>query len=99
MSVWQDVESLFDFVYRSSHRLVMAKRRNWFVPPEGAYQVLWWIPAGSIPTPQQGLERLRHLERNGPSTHAFTFRQKYPPPGIAEPPRDDVNPAASRNTR
>ena len=47
-------ESLFDFVYRTSHRLVMAKRREWFARPEGAYQVLWWIPAGSIPTPQEG---------------------------------------------
>jgi hypothetical protein len=88
MSVWQDMESLFDFVYRSSHRSVMAKRRDWFERPAGAYQVLWWIPSGSIPTPQEGLERLRHLERHGPSPHAFTFRQKYPPPGIAEPPRD-----------
>jgi hypothetical protein len=99
MSVWQDVESLFDFVCRSSHRLVMAKRRNWFELPEGAYQVLWWIPAGSIPTAQEGLERLRHLERNGPSSHAFTFRQKYPPPRIAEPSQDMIGPAASSNTR
>jgi len=99
MSVWQDVESLFDFVYRSSHRLVMAKRRDWFVAPEGAYQVLWWIPAGSIPTPQEGLARLRHLEHNGPSPQAFTFRQKYPPPAIAEPPGDNIGPAASKNAR
>ena len=88
MSVWQDVESLFDFVYRTSHRLVMAKRREWFERPEGAYQVLWWIPAGSIPTPLEGLQRLRHLERNGPSPHAFTFRQKYPPPGGTQLPED-----------
>ena len=88
MSVWQDVESLFDFVYRTSHRLVMAKRREWFERPEGAYQVLWWVPAGSIPTPREGLERLSHLEHNGPSPHAFTFRQKYPHPGVAQPPQD-----------
>ena len=88
LSVWQDVESLFDFVYRSSHRLVMAKRRHWFARPTGAYQVLWWIPTGSIPTPAAGLDRLRWLEQNGPSSHAFTFREKYPPPGNAEPPQD-----------
>src|ERR1700730_14593438 len=33
MSLWQSPEALFDFVYRSSHRLVMAKRRQWFAPP------------------------------------------------------------------
>ncbi len=71
MSVWESVEALFDFVYRTSHRTVMVKRRNWFERPAGASLVLWWIPAGSIPTPEQGLERLRLLDRNGPSQHAF----------------------------
>jgi hypothetical protein len=88
MSVWESVEVLFDFVYRTSHRLVMAKRRNWFERPDGAYQVLWWIPAGTISTPQEGLERLRWLAEHGPSSHAFTFREKYPSPGGSEPPRD-----------
>jgi len=88
MSVWQSVESLFDFVYRTSHRSIMTKRRNWFEKPDGAYQVLWWIPAGTTPTPQQGLERLRWLDHHGPSSYAFTFREKYPPPGISEPPQD-----------
>jgi len=40
MSVWQSAEALFDFAYKSAHRMVMAKRRQWFVPPAGAYQVL-----------------------------------------------------------
>jgi hypothetical protein len=88
MSVWQNAEALFDFVYRSSHRLFMAKRRNWFEQPKGAYQVLWWIAAGATPTVEEGLERLRCLERNGPSPHAFTFRQKYAPPGVAASPED-----------
>ena len=88
MSVWQNVEALFDFVYRTSHRLVMAKRRNWFERPDGAYQVLWWVPAGTLPTPLEGLERLRWLEQNGPSPHAFTFRQKYAAPDVSAPPQD-----------
>jgi hypothetical protein len=88
MSVWQSVEALFDFVYRASHRSVMAKRRVWFARPAGAYLVLWWTPAGTIPTIDQGLERLRMLDNNGPSRHAFDFRNKFPPPGIALPPED-----------
>ncbi len=83
MSVWESVEALFDFVYRTSHRDVMVKRRNWFKRPTGAYMVLWWIPAGTTPTPQEGLERLRWLDQHGPSAHAFDFRNKYPPPGVA----------------
>jgi hypothetical protein len=88
MSVWRSVEALFDFVYRSSHRSVMAKRRNWFARPDRAYQVLWWIPAGSTPTIAQGLERLGWLDRNGASPHAFDFRNKFAPPGVLESPED-----------
>lgn len=88
MSVWRSVEALFEFVYRSSHQGVMAKRRKWFERPNGPYQVLWWIPAGTTPTPQEGLERLRHLERHGSTLHAFTFREKFAPPGLTAPPED-----------
>lgn len=88
MSVWRSVEALFDFVYRSSHRGVMAKRRNWFTRPDRAYQVLWWIPAGSTPDIAQGLERLGWLDRNGASPYAFDFRNKFAPPGVLGPPED-----------
>ncbi|TLY66239.1 MAG: DUF3291 domain-containing protein [Gammaproteobacteria bacterium] len=30
MSVWAMIEPLFDFVYRSAHTAVMARRRQWF---------------------------------------------------------------------
>jgi len=88
MSVWQSVEALFAFAYQSPHRSVMARRRQWFVPPAGAYQALWWVPAGAYPTGEHGLERLSHLDRHGPSAFAFTFKQKFPPPGSAALPED-----------
>jgi hypothetical protein len=88
MSVWRSAEALFDFVYKSSHHLVMAKRRQWFAHPEAAYQVLWWVEADRSPTPEEGLQRLEHVRRHGPTPHAFTFKQKYPPPLSAAPPQD-----------
>jgi Domain of unknown function (DUF3291) len=88
MSVWQSVETLFDFVYKSSHRLFMGKRREWFARPAGAYQVLWWVEAGHLPTAAEGLERLAHLEKHGASPRAFTFRQKFPPPSSRGEPED-----------
>jgi hypothetical protein len=81
MSVWESVEALFEFVYKTSHRLVMTRRREWFERPQRAYQVLWWVPAGRFPTVAEGLARLDHLDAHGPTAHAFTFRQKFPPPG------------------
>ncbi|MFC3226896.1 DUF3291 domain-containing protein [Marinibaculum pumilum] len=83
MSVWENVEDLFRFVYRTAHQGVMAGRRQWFARPDGPYQVLWWVPAGHRPTAEEALERLKLLEREGPSPFAFTFKKAFPPPGEA----------------
>ena len=80
MSVWTDPETLFAFVYRSAHTPVMAKRRQWFERPGGAYQALWWVPATAMPSVEDGLARIRHLDRFGPSAHAFTFKTLQPAP-------------------
>lgn len=48
MFVWQDADALFEFVYRSAHTPVMAGRRDYFQKVAGAYQALWWLPAGEI---------------------------------------------------
>ncbi|MGP1396765.1 MAG: DUF3291 domain-containing protein [Inquilinaceae bacterium] len=88
MSVWESAEALFDFVYRSAHRPVMTRRREWFVPPKGAYHCLWWIEGGTVPTVDDGLARLRHLDTHGPSPHAFTFKNRFAPPDNAAAPED-----------
>ncbi len=88
MSVWKSVETLFDFAYKSSHRLIMAKRRQWFAPPKGAYQVLWWVPVGTHPSVQQGLKRLSVLDARGPTKRAFTFKTKFPTPDSTGKPED-----------
>lgn len=88
MSVWDSIEALFDFVYRTAHTRIMARRREWFDKPLDAYQVLWWIPAGHLPTVQEALERLEHLRRHGPGPRAFTFKERYPQPDATGDPED-----------
>jgi hypothetical protein len=88
MSVWTDADALFKFVYRSAHTPVMAQRRQFFGPFEGAYQALWWIPAGHRPNVDEGLSRLWRLDRYGPTPHAFTFKARFAAPGIAAAPVD-----------
>ncbi len=80
MSVWTGVEALFAYVYRTAHREVMIRRREWFERPDGAYQVLWWVRDGQTPTVEQGLARLGLLRAEGPTPAAFTFRSVYPAP-------------------
>ena len=88
MSVWEDADALFAFVYRSAHTPVMARRRQWFEPWDGAYQALWWIPAGTIPTIDDALARLWLIDRYGPSARAFTFMARFPAPGLGSAPVD-----------
>jgi len=80
MSVWRDDVALHDFVFRTAHAPVMARRRQWFARPEGPYMALWWIRAGHLPTIEEGRARLDLLARKGPSPAAFTFRQRFPVP-------------------
>jgi hypothetical protein len=85
LSVWRDAESLAAFVYRTAHLEVMKRRREWFEHTE-VYMALWWIPAGRRPTVGEALERLETLRRMGPSPEAFTFRDRFAPPGDADIP-------------
>ena len=80
LSVWHSVEELARFVYRSEHREVMALRRQWFRRHDGPYQCLWWIPETHRPTPEEALERLALLTREGATAVAFTFKQPFPQP-------------------
>jgi hypothetical protein len=88
LSVWEDADALFEFVYRSAHTPVMARRREWIERWQGAYQVLWWIEAGTIPTVDEALARLWTLDRYGPSPRAFTFKVRFPAPGLGGLPVD-----------
>jgi hypothetical protein len=90
MSVWESIDALGDFVYRSAHRDVMRQRSQWFEKMAEAYLVLWWIPAGTRPTVADARARLDVLRRDGPTAVAFTFRSPFAAPDAAA--GDDVVP-------
>jgi Domain of unknown function (DUF3291) len=81
MSVWDSLETLHQYVYRSDHVGPLRSRREWFEPLGGPTLVLWWILAGHIPTIEEAKERLRILKERGPCPEAFTFRQPFASPG------------------
>jgi hypothetical protein len=85
LSVWESLESLGDFVYRSAHVGVMRRRREWFMPMAEAYTVLWWVPRGHRPSVAEAEDRLMDLRDNGSSSRAFSFREPHPPPGTNAP--------------
>ncbi len=85
MSVWESLEALHDYVYRSDHLGPLRDRKKWFTRIEGPSLVLWWIPAGHPPSVTEGKERLEHLRVQGPTAYAFSFKKWFPPPGSSDP--------------
>lgn len=80
MSVWTDVESLKTYAYKTTHVDFFRRRREWFEPATQAHAVLWWVPAGHVPTLEEAEERLSQLRTQGPTPTAFWFNQVFPAP-------------------
>jgi hypothetical protein len=86
MSLWQSAGHLKEFVYRSGHLEYYLKRSHWFEKPSEAHYVLWWVPAGHIPSLEEARQRLEHYRAHGASSHAFWFGKLYPAPAVSVAP-------------
>lgn len=77
LSVWESVEALQDYAYRSNHVQAVRVRGDWFEPMSKPNFVLWWIPAGHIPSVEEAKERFTMLWEYGPTAAAFTFHARF----------------------
>jgi hypothetical protein len=78
MSVWESLEHLRQYVYRTGHADVLRQRQAWFEKLATPTTALWWVPAGQRPSVDEGQRRLAHLEAEGPTPFAFTFGHSFP---------------------
>jgi hypothetical protein len=83
LSVWESLDALRDYVYRTAHAEVLRRRQEWFTRFDKAFVALWWVPAGHRPSVEEARERLERIEREGPGPLAFTFQRPFPAPGPA----------------
>ncbi|USD66768.1 DUF3291 domain-containing protein [Vibrio sp. SCSIO 43136] len=79
MSVWEGVDSLKNFMFRTHHRDFMRRKSEWFHRLAEDTYVLWWVEDGHIPTIDEALQRLEHLRQQGDSPQAFTFKTNFTP--------------------
>jgi len=77
LSVWESIEALEAYVYKTSHVKAVQKRAEWFERPTKSPLVLWWIDAGHIPSEKEAEQRFEMLWQNGPTADAFTFRTRF----------------------
>jgi len=80
LSVWEDHQTLSDYVYKSDHVEMFRKRAAWFSKMQEMHMAMWYIPSGQYPTVSQAVERLNYLRQNGDSHHVFSFRKIFEPP-------------------
>ena len=71
LSVWQKPEQLEHFVWNTIHKRVYQRKGSWFEPLGTPHFVMWWVPVGHEPTPEEAMARLADLAQLGPSERAF----------------------------
>lgn len=79
MSVWETIDALKNYVYKTAHAELLRHRHEWFENFSGAYMALWWVPVGHIPGIDEAKKRVAHLNAHGATQFAFTFKTIFPP--------------------
>lgn len=78
-SVWEGIEPLKHFMYKSGHATYLRRRREWFQPVSEAITVCWWIEAGTTPDLGDAYQRLLHLREHGPSERGWPMNSPVEP--------------------
>lgn len=80
VSVWETIEDLENFIYKTFHATFLKRRKAWFQRFGKVYTAMWWIPAGQFPTTAQAVEQLTYLQEFGATEKVFDFSTKFPRP-------------------
>lgn len=80
LTLWESVETLKHFVYKTIHVELIRDREAWFSKMPEMHQVVWWVPEGHIPSVTEAKERLDKLRQDGPTEAAFTMAKPFPKP-------------------
>lgn len=67
LSLWQDIDSLRHFTWNTIHKRFRLRTREWFEDLGERYLVIWQVPDGHLPQPDEALENLLALRRDGPT--------------------------------
>src|SRR5262245_4786553 len=84
MSVWESIEQLKQYVYHTAHAELLRQRQAWFEKLSDVYLALWWVPKDQIPSIDEAKARLAHLEKYGPTSFAFTFKESFSSDALVE---------------
>ena len=78
LTVWEDPESLKNFIFKTDHANFLKRKKEWFVASREATYVLWWITAGHLPDLEEAKAKLEYLRAHGETAQAFSFKKLFP---------------------
>jgi hypothetical protein len=77
ISVWNDLEALFNYTYKSVHLEIFKQKKEWFSKLRMTHMAFWYVPLDYKPTFQDAKSRLDYLNKNGETPYSFTFKSKF----------------------
>ena len=84
MTVWQSLDALRHFMFKTHHAHFIKHRNEWFKKMPQASYALWWGAEGHIPTLEEAKERLLLLRQKGESPLAFSLKSPFVRNGEAQ---------------
>ncbi len=86
LSLWEDMDSLRHFVFKSGHAMYFKRKKEWFTAPPSRHSVCWWHDLSNNnyapPSLKESFDRCDYLNEHGPTEYAFDFNsaEKFPKP-------------------
>lgn len=77
ISLWQDLPSVFNFVYSGLHLEAFKRRTQWFLKPEWPTYAIWWVADDRVPQWQEACQKLEQLHDEGASPSVFDFKTAF----------------------
>ena len=77
LTVWENINDLMEFAFKTAHATVMKDRNKWFEKFGKPSTVLWNIEEGHIPTVHEARERLEYFQAHGATEFAFDFKNRF----------------------
>jgi hypothetical protein len=93
LSLWKDLPSVFNFVYKGLHLEAFRKRSEWFMKPQWPTYAIWWVADDHVPQWQEACQKLEQLHDKGASPDVFDFKKPFDQYG------NPVNIHSHRNTK
>jgi len=90
MSVWANINSLYNFVYKTAHAKVMQGKDDWFRPISMAHMVMWYVSDRHRPDLDEAKHKLDLIRDQGATFDAFDFQNPYSRTGTRLTPESAV---------